>query len=193
MPAKTLELEGYGKVVLNPVNIKDKDYEVCDNEGNALKLTVEGKRARTVYKTKEGAEIPSTQVCKKFVIEGEEIIANKMNPTNKVEEDDIEQLEENGMIYNSIERKFYNVSTDNKKIKKLLDEGKSLKFPFIAGLGWKAYEAILTKWKDHLVLVGCRGDINEALDVYRDETVELEIDVIPQGKKAKKLLKAITV
>lgn len=194
MPAKTIVLEGYGDIILNPINIRDKDYETCDSEGKPLTCKVEGTRAKTVYRTKDGAEIPSSQICRKFVIDEEELIVGKMSPTSKVEKEDIEVLEENTMIYNAIEKKMYHIFTDNKKLKDLiLKENKSLRFPLICGLGWKAYDAILTAWKDHIVLVGCRGNINDALDVYQDDVVELEIEAIPQREKAKKLLKAIAV
>ena len=192
MTSRTIELKGYGKIILLPINIKDKEYETVDSQRNALTKEMVGQRAKTVYKTTDGVEIPARQICKKFNIEGEEIIAPKMMPTSEVEQEDIEVLEENGIIYSAIDRKIYGIVTDNDKVKGIImEQGKSLKFSFIGGLGWKVYEAILTKWKEHMVMVACRGNINDALDIYKDEIVDFEIDVLPQGKTAKKLMKAI--
>ena len=101
-------------------------------------------------------------------------------------------LDENSDIYNAIDRKVYNVFTDSKKLKSLiLDEGKTLRFPFVSGLGWKVYNACLTRWQERIVLVGCRGNINQALDVFSDDVVNLEIEAAPQAETAKKLLKAV--
>ena len=192
MTSRTIGLKGYGKIILLPINLKDKEYETVDSQGNALTKEMVGQRAKTVYKTKDGVEISARQICKKFKIDGEELIAPKMMPTSEVEQEDIEILEENSMIYSAIDRKIYGVVTDDNKIKDLiLKENKTLKFPFIGGLGWKAYNGILTAWKDKIILMGCRGDINEALDAYHDDTVDFEIDILPQGKTAKKLIKAI--
>lgn len=192
MVSKEIELKGYGRIVLLPINLKDREYDIVDSQGNALAKEMIGKRAKTIYKTKDGVEIPARQICRKLVIDGEEIIAPKMMPTSEVEQEDIEVLEENSEIYNALDRKVWGVVTDHERIKDLiLRKNKTLRFPIIAGLGWKAYNGLLTSWKGRIILVGCRGDVNEALDAYQDQTVDFEIETLPQGKTAKKLLKAV--
>lgn len=187
---KSIELEGFGKIMLNPIDIKDSEAETVDSAGNPVSHKQEG-NVKRFYMNNEGTIIPNNMVCKKFLVDGEEVIAPKLSPTAKIARDDIEISDENSDIYNAIERKIYNVFTDNQKLKELLKKSKVLKFPFVAGNGWKVYNGVLSAWKDKLVLVGCRGDINKALDEFNDDTVELEIDLIPQKETAKKLLKAV--
>src|SRR3990167_44904 len=160
---KSIDLEGYGKVMLNPVDIKDKDYKVVDIQGNPLKMEVKGSRSYN-YVNSEGVIIPSNMVCKQFIID-----------------------DENTEIYNAIERKIYNVFTDSEKIKQMLKDNKTFKFPLVCGNGWKVYNALLTNWGDRMVMVGCRGDINTALSEFNDDTCELEMDIMPQKETAKKL------
>ena len=191
MGNKQIDLEGYGRIVIVPINFKDKEYETVDMEGNTLaykKGTVERGR----YINKEGIEVPSSHLCKKIEIDGETIIQPKMNPTKEVAQDDIEVIDDNGQLYSAIDRKIYSVFTENSKIKDLiLKQHKSLRFPFIAGSGYKIYEAIMTAWQDKIILCGCRGDIREALKMYSDEIVDIEISLIPEKPQTKKLVKAL--
>mgnify|MGYP001585905195 CR=1 FL=1 len=188
---KSIELEGFGKIMLNPIDIKDSEAETVDSDGNPIEHKQEGSVKR-FYANKEGVVIPNNRVCKKFFVDGEELITPKLNPTTKVEREDIEIGNENTAIYNAIERKIYNVFTDNQKLRELLKSNKVLRFPFTAGNGWKVYDGILTAWKsDRFLLVGCRGDINKALDEFNDDTVDIELSLIPQKETAKKLLKAV--
>lgn len=189
--AKKIELGGFGVLHLNPIDIKDKEYETVDSTGNPLEHKMVGERARSVYVNKDGVEITNSQVCKKVIVDEETIIAPKLNPTSRVENEDIEVADDNSEIYNAIERKVYNVFTDSKKIKELVNENKVLKFPFVAGNGWKVYNAVLTAWGSKLILVGCRGNITEALNEFNDDTLELEIELVPQKETAKKLLRAV--
>jgi len=188
---KQIDLAGLGRITLVPVNIKEKEYETVDTAGNPVERRVEVK-GKTAYVNCEGAAVPSGQICKKFLIDGEEIVAPKMKPTKTVDSEDIQVVDDNSDIYNAIDRKVYNVFTDSKKVKELvLEQGKTVEFPFVSGLGWKVYKAVLTRWQDKIVLVGCRGNINKALDVFSDEVVDLEMEAAPQMETAKKLLKAV--
>jgi len=192
MPAKTLKLGGYGEIMINPINIKEKEYEVVDPTGKPLSRKTIGARARSVYMTADDVEVPGNQVCKKINIEGEDIVVPKFMPTSEVVREDIEEIDDNGLIYSAIERKFYNAVTDNKKIKDLiLKQHKTLKFPFTAGLGWKMWNGVLTRWNDKLILVACIGDLRKELEKYDEDTIELELEVIPQTKSMKKLVKAM--
>ena len=187
---KSIDLEGYGKVMLNPVDIKDKDYAVVDSQGNPLKMEVKGSRSYN-YVNSEGVIIPSNMVCKQFIIDDEVINTPKLKATSKVDNEDIAIADENSEIYNAIERKIYNVFTDSEKIKQMLKDNKTFKFPLVCGNGWKVYNALLTNWGDRMVMVGCRGDINTALSEFNDDTCELEMDIMPQKETAKNLLKAV--
>ena len=194
MPAKAIELKGYGILKINPINIKEQDVETVDTMGKPVTGELVGSRAKRVYTNSDGVEIPSTMLCKKFIIEDETIITPKFSPTSEVPQDNISTLDENGLIYRAINRKFYNVVTDSEKLKNLIiKENKSLSFPFVAALGWKMWKCILTNWNGKMLMVACRGDLKKELDKYSDETVELHLEIIPQQKNMKKLLKAITM
>lgn len=194
MPAKKLVLGGYGSVFVNPINIKDKKCETVDQTGAPVKRTVKGERAKTVYLTPDGVEVPSNQLCKKFEVDGDEIIAPKFQPSKEIEQENIQVIDDNGIMYRALDRKFYNVVTDNEKIKDLvLNQKKTLVFPFVGGVGWKMWKAIMTNWNNKLILVACRGDIQKELAKYDEETVELELEVLPQQKNMKKLVKAMAM
>lgn len=188
---QSIELEGFGKIMLNPIDIKDGDAPTVDSAGNPIEHKQEGSVKR-FYANKDGIVIPNNMVCKRFMVDGEELIAPKLNPTTKVEREDIEIKDENTEIYNAIERKIYNVFVEKKELIELLKKNKVLSFPFTAGLGWKVYNGVLSAWgQGKYVLVGCRGDINKALDEFNDDTVDIELSLIPQKETAKKLLKAV--
>ena len=190
--AKKIELEGYGSIVIQPINLKEQEFEVVDRNGNPLTKEMVGTRAKTAYHNTQGSEVPNTQLCRKLVVEGEEIVTPKFKPLPKIDQEDIQEQDDNGLVYRAIERKFYSVITESPRLKKLiLDGNKSLTFPFIAGQGWKVWNAMLTNWNDRLLLVACRGDLQKELEKYTEETVEFEIEVIPQTRNVKKLLKAI--
>lgn len=192
MANKIIEIEGYGTITLNPINFKDKEYTNVDLSGKPLKW-IAGKMAMTGhYVSEEGLDIPNSQMCKKVEVEGETLFIQKFKPTGKVELDDIDVVDDNTEIYTAIERKPYKVFTDSEKLNKLiLKEGKTLKFPFIAGNGFKIYNGVLTAWKGQIILCGCRGDINEVLEKYQDDVVEIEIDLIPKNINKKRLMKVL--
>lgn len=194
MGAKSVELTGYGVIMINPIDIKEQEFETVDTQGNPVTQKTIGTRAKTVYVTKEGTEISSGQLCKKFVVEDEEIICPKFSPSKQIDTENIEVIEDNQLVYSALDRKFYNVVTDNTKIKDLvLKQNKSLKFPITFGSGWKLWNGILTNWSGKLLLVACRGDLVRELDKYSDDTVELQIEVIPQQKNMKKLIKSLAI
>ena len=194
MAAKSLLLEGYGTIMVQPINIKDKEYEVVDPTGKPVEHKTIGTRARSVYVTADGIEIPNNQVCKKIPIEGEDLIVPKFQPVKEIAGENIAVIEDGSLIYRAIDRKFYNVVTDNKKIIDLvIGQNKSLEFPFVAGTGWKIWKGILTNWNNKLLLVACQGDLQKELEKYSEETVELEIEIIPQQKNMKKLVQAMAM
>jgi len=190
MAAKSIALEGYGNIMINPVNFKERESETVDMTGQPLEHKTIGERSRSAYVTKEGIEIPNNKVCKKMDIDGEALIVPKLSPTKEVANTDIEVLEDNGLIYSAIERKIYYVVTDNEKIKELvLNQHKTLQFPAAFGSGWKGYNALLTHWNNKILLVGCRGDLRKELDKYSEEVVDIEIETVPQNMK--KIVKAM--
>jgi hypothetical protein len=194
MVAKELELEGYGTVFITPINIKDQESETVDQAGNPVTTKTVGERAKTIYLTQEGVELSSTQLCKKLAVEGEDLVIPKFKPTKKVPKDNITELDENGIVYRAIDRKFYNVVTDNQYIRdKVLKEGKSLEMPLSFAAGWKLWRGVLTNWNGKLLLVGCRGDLQKELEKYNEETVDIEIAAIPVEVNKKKLLKAMVI
>jgi len=192
--AKSLELTGYGTIMINPIDIKEKEFETCDAAGNPVTQKTIGTRAKTVYVTKDGSELSSGQLCKKFIIEDEEIICPKFSPSKNVDKENVEVIDDNGLIYSALDRRFYNVVTDHEVLKDLvLNQHKSLKFPVTFGSGWKIWQGILTNWHGKMLLVACRGDLVKELEKYSDDTVELEIEVLPQQKNIKKLVKAMAM
>ena len=193
MPAKAIELKGYGILKINPINIKEQDVETVDTMGKPVTGELVGGRAKRVYTNSDGVQIPSSMLCKKFIVEDETIIAPKFSPTSEVPQDNISTLDENGLVYRALQRKFYNVVTDSQEIKDLLESGKSLSFPFVGGLGWKMWKAILTNWNGRPLLVACRGDLTKELEKYKDDTVEFELEVLPIQKNMKKLVKAMAM
>jgi len=194
MPAKSLILEGYGNIMINPINIKEKEYDTVDTTGTPVKSKMVGTRAKSIYVTADDVEVPRSQVCKKIQVEDEEIIAPKFQPTKEVCKDNITEVDDNGLIYRGIDRKFYNAVTDNEKIKDLvINQNKSIEFPFVGGAGWKIWKAVLTNWNGKLLLVACRGDIAKELEKYSEETVELEIELMPQQANMKKMVMAMAM
>jgi len=194
MPAKSLSLNGYGNIMIQPINIKDKECETVDPTGAPVKRTTVGTRAKTVYLTDEGVEVPSSQLCKRFEIEGEEILAPKFQPSKEVDNENINEIDDNSIMYRALDRKFYNVVTDNQELRDLiLTQHKTLEFPFVGGLGWKMWKGVLTNWNNKLMLIACRGDIQKELLKYDEDTVELELDILPQQKNMKKLVKAMAM
>ena len=191
---KQIELQGYGTVMVSPISVKEQEFETCDANGQPLTKEVVGTRAKTVWRTGEGAEVPNSHVCKKLVVDGEEIVTAKFKPLTQIESDSIKEISDNGLIYRAIQRKLYSVATDSKRLRELvLKHNKSLEFPLVVGNGWKIWNGILTNWNGKLLLVGCRGDIKKELDKYGDDMVEFEIESIPQQQNIKKLVKAIAV
>ncbi len=192
MTDKKLVLEGYGSIMINPIAIKQRDYETVDSAGNPVTSKVIGAKARTGYFNAEGIEVPRNQICRKMMVEDEEIILPKFQPTKEVAGDYIEEIDDNGLIYRGLERRFYSTSSDDEKLKDLvINQNKSLKFPLAVGVGWKIWQGILTNWNGKLLLVACIGDIKKELDKYSEDTVELEIEVLPQHKDMKKLVMAM--
>lgn len=194
MGAKSVKLGSYGTIMISPINIKEQEFETVDPAGNPVTSKTIGNRAKTVYVNAAGVEIPNNQVCKRFIVEDEELIVPKFKPTKELDGENIEVLEDNGLIYSALERKFYAVVCDAPKIKKLvLEDNKSLKMPITFGSGWKIWNGILTNWNGKMLLVACRGDLVKELEKYSEDTVELEIEVVPQQKNMKKLVKAMMV
>lgn len=194
MGAKALELKGYGVIMINPIDIKEQEFETVDSQGNPVSSKTIGTRAKSIYVTKDGTEVPNSQVCKKFVVEDEEIICPKFSPSKDIDTENIEVIDDNQLVYSAIDRKFYNVVTDNQKVKDLvLKQNKSLKFPITFGSGWKLWNGILTNWGGKLLLVACRGDLVRELEKYSEDTVELQIEVVPQQKNMKKLIKSLAI
>lgn len=189
MVAKGVELKGYGTMLITPINIKEQDWETVDPSGNPVESKTVGTRAKTMYVNNKGVEIPNNQVCKKFLVEDEEVICPKFSGMKEVPQENIEVIDDKSLIFSAIERKFYAVVTDNKTlINEVIHNNKSLSFPMALAGGWKIWNAILTNWNGKMLLVCCRGDLVKELEKYSDDTVEIEIEVkVPD----KKLLKAL--
>lgn len=185
---RKIKVGNYGEIAISPVNVIDEEVLSCDSNGNEVKTKMEG-RGKMRYLSGD-TEISRSMVCKKFTIDGEDLIVPRMSMTKEVADEDILVDDDNTAIYSAIERKVYLVMTDSKKIKELITGlKKTLKFPFIAGQGWKVYNALLTYWGERIVLVCVRGDINKVIENYTDEEVELEL--VPNNINAKKLLKLV--
>ena len=189
MANKIINLAGYGRVVYTPINIKEKDFEKVDINGNPI-TWIKGSATRGYYEDKEGNEVPTSHVRKKVEIDGEVILVPKFNPTTDVSSDEIEILDNDDEVQSAVTRKAYNAFTDSEKLKKIiLKDKKSLKFPLVIGHGDTMYNGILTEWKGQIGLFGVLGNLNDGFKKFSDETVEIEISSIPLDRK--KLLRAI--
>jgi S-adenosylmethionine hydrolase len=187
--AKKINIEGFGDLFVQLINFKDREGTDCTADGKPVKREMVGERAKTVYKLEDGTEIPSTQVCKKYDMDGREMIVPKLNATKTVTKARIREVDENGIIYRALERKFYNVTTDCDTLKqKVIQENKTLEFPLSVGNGYKAWKGVLTNWHGKLMLVCCRGDLNKALEKYNEETIEIEIE---EPKQQEEFLMAV--
>ena len=195
MVYKKLEIEGIGKVLYQPIKVQEQETEDVSADGQPVERCSVGERAKTVYKLGDGTEIPSTQVCKKFVVDGEDIIMRKFKLTEKIGKDEIEYLDDKNLVYGATERKFYTVTTESSELKKLvLGEGKTLLFPFSAGNGFKVWNAALTSWNGSLAMVLIRGNVDKAYEMANDVEPCIQVDILPeQTENKKKLLKAIAV
>ena len=69
--AKSVVLDGYGTIMINPIDIKEQEFETVDSQGNPVTQKTIGTRAKTIYVTKDGTEVSSGQLCKKFIVEDE--------------------------------------------------------------------------------------------------------------------------
>jgi hypothetical protein len=194
MVFKELKLEGFGKILTQPINIKECEMETTDNQGRPIITSRVGAGYKTVNKNVDGVELPNNQLCKKLNVDGEDLILPKFEATKEVAKDDIFVSDDPGLLYTGIDRKFYTVSCDdNPGLKKLvIDDNKSLIFPYTNGNGWKLWEATLTNWHGKMLMVICRGDLNKELDKYDEETVEIEIEVVPKPEM-KKLIKVLAM
>jgi hypothetical protein len=194
---KAIQLEGFGEIYINPLGIKEKEYDSCDPSGKLVTSKMSGARAKTTWMNSDGIEIPSSQVCKKIVIENEDgttedFITPKFTATKEVAKENISILEENSLVYRGLERKFYTVTTDNQQLKDLvMTQNKSLCFPQTLGNGYKFWKSVLTNWKGRMILAACRGDIDNELIKFDEDTVEIEIKEPVAPEKMKKLVMAM--
>jgi hypothetical protein len=190
---KELNIEGFGSVLYQPVGVVEQELENVAPDGSSLTRTTVGERAKTVYKTTDGTEIPGTQVCKKLEVDGETVIVKKFMPTKDIAKEDTEVTEDKDVVWNAIDRKFYIVKCNDNNLKRtILDEGKTITFPFSAGAGFKVWKAALTNWNGKVAMVLCRGNISKAFESFTDEEVEINIPAM-DVKNQKKLLKAIAM
>jgi len=196
---KKIELAELGIIHLNGIDFQEQKGITCDNQGNPLKYSIEG-RGTSSYRNANGEVIPRKEVCKKLNIDGEEIIVNRLTPTTKIEKDVIEIIEDkdNSKMKLACERKIYAIHTDSKKIKDLLDEGKAISFPLVVGSGFKVWKGILNKHttksgKEVMSLFAVRGNIDEVFEIYHNEPLSIELDVVPKenAKNVKKMFSAI--
>ena len=185
---RKIKVGNYGEIAISPIKVVDESPLSCDSSGNEVKTKMEG-RGKMKYLSGD-TEISRSMVCKKFNVDGEDLVVPRMSMTKEITDEDISVIDDNQLIYSAIERKVYVVMTDSKKIKELVGEQKkTIQFPFVAGSGWKVYNALLTYWGEKIVLVCVRGDINKVIEQYADDEVELEL--IPNNINAKKLLKMV--
>lgn len=177
MVAKKLKIEGYGDIFLQVVDVKDPEGEDCTADGKPLIKSWIGEGKHQVFKTAEGVVVESSQVCKKFNINGKEIVTGKLPITKEVKKAKIKEIEGKEVVYKALDKKVYNVTTDCDALKqKVVTEGKTLTFPITFGTGYKGWLGVLTSWNGKLILFGCRGDIDKALEKYTEETIEISIE-----------------
>lgn len=194
MGARKLKLEGYGNLMIAPVNVEDKEYETVDSLGRPVTKKYVGEGKKTIYLNAEGVEIPSKSLCKKIPVDGEDLILGKFQPTKEVEKENIEVLEDPSLAYRAAKRKMYKVTTDSAELKDLImNKHKSLQFPFTAGYGNQMWNGILMNWSGKMVIMCCISDYTELLTKYDEETVNFVVEAIPQVKDVKKLMKAMTM
>jgi len=189
---RKFSLEGFGDVLYEPVKVVEQELENCTPSGELVVRETVGERAKTIYKTADGKVISSASVCKKMIVDGEEIVVSKFKPISRVDKEDYSFTDDPGVVHNGAIRNFYKVKTDSKDLKAMLKEKKIISFPFTAGLGHKAWVACLMDWNGQPIMATIRGNVSKLLEQSKDDAIEVEIEAIPNEiQNKKKFLKAV--
>jgi len=193
---KKIEIEGYGNIFLNGVEFKSVEGKAVDNQGNPLTRFSESVRGKSGWKDKDGNVVAGKDVCRQMNVKGEDLVIQKLKATKKLAKSELVERSKADADYewaNGGERKVYVVNTDGKELRQLLEDNKSLVFPFVAGGGHKAWKGILRqhttkKGKSVFTLGLTRGNIDNAFDSFADEPIEVELGVSPDNANVKKLV-----
>jgi hypothetical protein len=195
---KKIELVGHGSIQITGLKFAEQEGTPVDKEGNVLKYVVEGK-GTTKYVNLEGVEVPRNEVCKKLVIDGEDMVLPKFAPTTRIDEDVISVYDaeaHSNCELRAIEKSWYLVNAYG-KVKEELEAGKAIEFPVVMGSGFKVWKGVL---KQHALpngkvcnmLFTVRGDIDKAIEQFLDDPIEFEMPVMGEQKQnISKLSKAI--
>lgn len=194
---KKVEIEGLGKIFLSGVEFKNVEGTPCDAEGNPLiRFSEGGGKGKSGWKDKNGNIVAGKDIHRKMNIKGEDKVFGKLKATTTIGKVDVREktrVEVSDSFADGGERKLYVATTDSKDLRALLDDGKGLVFPFVAGAGHKAWKGNLfkkqtKKGKEVFVLGLTRGSIDGALDSFADEPIEVEIGVEPNNENVRALV-----
>jgi hypothetical protein len=194
---KKIELAGHGSIQITGLKFADQEGTPVDKDGTPLKYVLEGK-GTSKYVKPDGTEVNRKDVCKKLVVDGEDIIVPKFNPTTKIDEDVIAVYEpeaHSNCELKAIEKSWYLVNAYG-KVKEELEAGKTIEFPLVVGSGFKIWKGVLKKYTlpngtaCHMLFT-IRGDIDKAIERFLDDPVEFEMPVSEQKQNISKLSKAI--
>jgi len=197
---KKIELQGYGTITINPLRFKDQDGISVDADGNELKYTIEGKGVGRYTRLSDGTEVPRGDVCKKLVIDGEDVVLPKFKPTTTIEMDVINVVSKgehnNGELW-GLDRSIYLAGVAG-KIRQELDNGNVFEFPLVVASGHKLWRAILKNVELDgsvaPVMFCVRGDARTAIRQFLDNPIEIELPIASEQKdNIKKIFKSIGV
>lgn len=185
---KRIELAGLGTLNITPIGFKDALSTNVDEEGNELLYKLTGDARVGKYFRKDGTEVSKSQVKKRFDINGEQVVMDKLKPTTKIDADVISVGEQDNAEYYALDRKLYAVIVQSAKIKEELEAGKQISFPLVVGAGYKVWKGVVKKHntqsgKSLYVMFAVRGNMDNAFEQFVDEPIELELGVMPEQNK----------
>jgi hypothetical protein len=181
---KRIELEGFGSVVLCPIKFRMPEAHWIDNKGKEAKYTIQGK-GKGVYLDSEGKEVKRAELKRKYLINGKEILTERLKQTDVVRAKKISLMDGANAplaLIGSIEAEKFGLVTDNTKIKEAFDGGSAiLAKDVVLTTGGMPFNLIMSKLttpsgKEKLVAYAVRGDFFGTLEKFQDEPIDIPFE-----------------
>jgi hypothetical protein len=181
---KRIELEGFGSVVLCPIKFRMPEAHWIDNKGKEAKYTIQGK-GKGVYLDSEGKEVKRTELKRKYLINGKEILTERLKQTDVVRAKKISLMDGANAplaLIGSIEAEKFGLVTDNTKIKEAFDNGSAiLAKDVVLTTGGMPFNLVMSKLttpsgKEKLVAYALRGDFFGTLEKFQDEPIDIPFE-----------------
>lgn len=181
---KRIELEGFGSVVLCPIKFRMPEAHWIDNKGKEAKYTIQGK-GKGVYLDSEGKEVKRAELKRKYLINGKEILTERLKQTDVVRAKKISLMDGANAplaLIGSIEAEKFGLVTDNTKIKEAFDNGSAiLAKDVVLTTGGMPFNLVMSKLttplgKEKLVAYAVRGDFFGTLEKFQDEPIDIPFE-----------------